>query len=97
MLALQMLLDKLNSGKIPISPEMINKSKSGTSHRQGSINVRTNLCQIVYPRCKTFITNYTYCRINLQPFHWYLNEVLDTCVSLTFVHSKRLHLRLNFF
>ena len=39
MLALQMLLDKLNSGKIPISPEMINKSKSGTSQRQGAINV----------------------------------------------------------
>ena len=39
MLALQMLLDKLNSGKIPISPEMINKSKTGTSQRQGAINV----------------------------------------------------------
>ena len=39
MLALQMLLDKLNSGKIPISPELINKSKTGTSQRQGAINV----------------------------------------------------------
>ena len=43
MLAVQQLLDKLNSGRIPISPEMLD-GKAGvskTSYQQGSVKVRS--------------------------------------------------------
>ena len=40
MLALQMLLDKLNSGNLPMSPEMLSRLRGEeTVRKQGDINV----------------------------------------------------------
>ena len=54
MQALQILLDKINSGNIPINHDMIERSKAGgASYRgggqPGSVKVRMQLFQLIIP------------------------------------------------
>ena len=48
MLALQLLLDKLNSGKIDISPEMIKSAREGKVTTLGSTEVQAGGVQVLY-------------------------------------------------